>query len=69
MIETMRSSRGAVSAPHHLAAQAGLRVLREGGNAIEAMVATAAAIAASSITTTSCETAVVTRASWQRGDG
>ena len=45
MIETMRSSRGAVSAPHHLAAQAGLRVLREGGNAIEAMVATAAAIA------------------------
>ena len=45
MIETMRSSRGAVSAPHHLAAQAGLRVLREGGNAIEAMVATAATIA------------------------
>ncbi|MEE2933424.1 MAG: gamma-glutamyltransferase family protein [Pseudomonadota bacterium] len=45
MIETMRSSRGAVSAPHHLAAEAGLRVLREGGNAIEAMVATAATIA------------------------
>jgi gamma-glutamyltranspeptidase/glutathione hydrolase len=32
-------------APHHLAAQAGLAILREGGNAIEAMVAAAAAIA------------------------
>ena len=44
MIETVRSSRGMVSAPHHLAAEAGLRVLREGGNAIEAMVAAAATI-------------------------
>ena len=44
MIETARSSRGMVSAPHHLAAEAGLRVLREGGNAIEAMVAAAATI-------------------------
>jgi gamma-glutamyltranspeptidase/glutathione hydrolase len=35
-----------VVAPHHLAAQAGLSVLREGGNAIEAMAAAAAAIAA-----------------------
>lgn len=34
-----------VVAPHHLAAQAGLRVLREGGNAAEAMVAAAATIA------------------------
>jgi gamma-glutamyltranspeptidase/glutathione hydrolase len=34
-----------VVAPHHLAAQAGLRVLRDGGNAIEAMVAAAATIA------------------------
>ncbi len=34
-----------VVAPHHLAAQAGLGVLREGGNAIEAMVAAAATIA------------------------
>ena len=33
-----------VTAPHHLAARAGLRVLEEGGNAIEAMVAAAAAI-------------------------
>jgi gamma-glutamyltranspeptidase/glutathione hydrolase len=34
-----------VVAPHHLAAQAGLRVLQDGGNAIEAMVAAAATIA------------------------
>mgnify|MGYP001178856685 CR=1 FL=1 len=30
---------GAVTAPHHLAAQAGGRVLTDGGNAIEAMIA------------------------------
>ncbi|MDX1575533.1 MAG: gamma-glutamyltransferase, partial [Kiloniellales bacterium] len=35
---------GMVVAPHHLAAQAGRDVLAEGGNAIEAMVAAAAAI-------------------------
>ena len=34
-----------VSAPHHLAARAGLRVLEDGGNAIEAMIASAATIA------------------------
>jgi len=34
-----------VVAPHHLASQAGLGVLREGGNAVEAMIAAAAAIA------------------------
>jgi len=34
-----------VVAPHHLAAEAGSRVLRDGGNAIEAMVAAASAIA------------------------
>lgn len=34
-----------VTAPHHLAAAAGAAVLREGGNAIEAMVAAAATIA------------------------
>jgi gamma-glutamyltranspeptidase/glutathione hydrolase len=33
-----------VSAPHHLAAGAGLRVLADGGNAVEAMIAAAAAI-------------------------
>src|SRR4051794_11382296 len=37
--------RGMVSAPHDLATQAGVAVLREGGNAIEAMVAAAATIA------------------------
>ncbi len=45
MIETPRATRGMVVAPHHLAAQAGLSVLRDGGNAIEAMVAAAATIA------------------------
>ncbi|HWU41379.1 MAG TPA: gamma-glutamyltransferase, partial [Candidatus Acidoferrum sp.] len=45
MLHTPRAFRGMVVAPHHLAAQAGLAVLREGGNAIEAMVAAAATIA------------------------
>ncbi len=44
MLQTTRSYRGMVTAPHHLAARAGLRVLEDGGNAIEAMVAAAAAI-------------------------
>ncbi len=44
MLQTMRAYRGMVTAPHHLASQAGLRVLREGGNAIEAMIAAAATI-------------------------
>lgn len=34
-----------VVAPHHLAAEAGLSVLRDGGNAVEAMVAAASTIA------------------------
>ncbi len=45
MPETTRATRGMVVAPHHLAAEAGLSVLRDGGNAIEAMVAAAATIA------------------------
>ncbi|MDH3662490.1 MAG: gamma-glutamyltransferase family protein, partial [Alphaproteobacteria bacterium] len=45
MFQTARSYGGMVTAPHHLAAQAGLRVLNDGGNAIEAMIAAAAAIA------------------------
>ena len=45
MINTAAGTRGMVVAPHHLAAQSGLAVLREGGNAIEAMVAAAATIA------------------------
>ena len=44
MLQTTRAYGGMMSAPHHLAAQAGLRVLRDGGNAIEAMVAAAATI-------------------------
>jgi len=44
MLQTPKSYRGMVTAPHHLAARAGLRVLEDGGNAIEAMVAAAAAI-------------------------
>jgi gamma-glutamyltranspeptidase/glutathione hydrolase len=44
MLSTPRAFRGMVTAPHHLAAEAGLRVLREGGNAIEAMIAAAATI-------------------------
>ena len=45
MIHTTTATRGMVVAPHHLAAQSGLAVLRDGGNAIEAMVAAAATIA------------------------
>ncbi len=45
MLKTTYARRGMVVAPHHLAAQAGLAVLREGGDAIEAMVATSAACA------------------------
>jgi len=37
--------RGAVVAPHSLASQAGLDILREGGNAIEATIAVAACLA------------------------
>lgn len=45
MLNTPRARRGMVTSPHHLASEAGLRVLREGGNAIEATVAMAAALA------------------------
>ena len=44
MLHTTRAARGMVTAPHHLASEAGLRVLREGGNAIEATVAVAATL-------------------------
>jgi gamma-glutamyltranspeptidase/glutathione hydrolase len=44
MRETARATRGMVVSSHHLAAEAGLRVLRQGGNAIEAMIAAAATI-------------------------
>ena len=44
MLKTTRSYRGMVTAPHHIAAKAGLRVLEDGGNAIEAMVAAAGGV-------------------------
>ena len=44
MLNTTRCLNGLVTAPHHLAAQAGLRVLREGGTAVEAAVAVGAAL-------------------------
>ncbi len=43
--ETVRARRGMVVAPHMLAAEAGRDVIAEGGNAVEAMIASAAAIA------------------------
>jgi gamma-glutamyltranspeptidase len=45
VLNTPRARRGMVTAPHHLASSAGLAVLREGGNAIEATVAMAATLA------------------------
>lgn len=45
MIHTHTALGGMVVAPHHLAAQAGRDVLRDGGTAVEAMVAAAATIA------------------------
>ncbi|MGA9764018.1 MAG: gamma-glutamyltransferase family protein [Rhodomicrobium sp.] len=43
--QTTFARRGMVVAPHHLASAAGLRVLCDGGNAIDAMIAAAATIA------------------------
>lgn len=45
MLNTTLAARGIAVAPHSLAAQSALAVLRAGGNAIEAMVAAAASIA------------------------
>ncbi|MES2400316.1 MAG: gamma-glutamyltransferase family protein [Pseudomonadota bacterium] len=45
MLNTARATHAIAVAPHHLAAQSALSVMREGGNAIEAMVAAAASIA------------------------
>lgn len=45
MLNTTQATRGMAVAPHSLAAQAALSVLREGGNALEAMIAAASTIA------------------------
>jgi gamma-glutamyltranspeptidase/glutathione hydrolase len=45
MLRSKTALGGMVTAPHHLAAQAGRDVLKEGGNAVEAMIAAAATIA------------------------
>src|SRR5882672_1777401 len=45
MTNPARGTRGMAVAPHSLAAQSALAILREGGNALEAMVAAAATIA------------------------
>ena len=45
-LHTAGHRRGVVAAPHHAAAEAGRAIFAEGGNALEAMVAMAAAIAA-----------------------
>jgi oxamate amidohydrolase len=44
VIHSIRSTRGMAVAPHALASQSALAVMRDGGNAIEAMVAAAATI-------------------------
>src|SRR5688572_18377943 len=45
MLSSTRGRRGMAVAPHALASQSALDVLREGGNALEAMIAAAATIA------------------------
>src|SRR5581483_5910077 len=45
MGETVVGEKGMVVAPHRAAAEAGAEILREGGNAVEAMIAAAATIA------------------------
>lgn len=45
MLNTARATHAMAVAPHHLAAQSALAVMRDGGNAIEAMLAAAATIA------------------------
>jgi len=45
MLNTPRALHGMVTSPHHLASQAGLQILRDGGTAIEAAVACIACLA------------------------
>src|ERR1700744_3866161 len=42
---TTLAMNGMVTSPHYLASQSGLRILRQGGNAVEAAIATAATVA------------------------
>ena len=44
MHKTVNAFRGMVSSPHHLASEAGLGVLREGGSAVEAVIAAGACL-------------------------
>ncbi|MDI1295475.1 MAG: gamma-glutamyltransferase, partial [bacterium] len=44
-LTTVTGRHGMVTAPHHLAAQAGCDILKDGGNAVEAAVAVAATLA------------------------
>jgi len=61
MIHTLKALGGMQVAPHHLAAQAGRDVLRDGGNAVEAMVAAAAAAAIAVVYRPQTQSAVFTR--------
>ena len=45
MLRSRTALGGMVTAPHHLASEAGRDILRDGGNAVEAMIAAAATIA------------------------
>jgi gamma-glutamyltranspeptidase/glutathione hydrolase len=45
MLNSLQATRGMAVAPHSLASQSALAILREGGNAVEAMIAAAATIA------------------------
>ena len=47
MMHAITAMRGMAVAPHALASQSAVHVLREGGNALEAMIAAAATIAVS----------------------
>ncbi|MFT9399484.1 gamma-glutamyltransferase family protein [Acetobacter sp.] len=46
MLHTAHATRGMVTSPHHLASQSGLDVLKKGGTALEAVIATAATLSA-----------------------